>query len=282
MNQQNRANIKDIQRINLQIMKEVHRVCDILGVKYSLSSGTLLGAQRHEGFIPWDDDMDVSMLRSDYERFLKDAQALLKPGYAIEHYSTEKYCPYSFAKIVDTNTTWICPEYEELDIMKGIAIDIFPIDHVPSEKLLGKIRRKTWIYNAFKGVNNMGYIKTIQKWYKRLIAYCMHIITRIVGARTLVIKQDHFNKKYISGDFTTADLIKRNKLMPYKWFEEIELVKFESEKFYAIKEREKYLQIVYGDTFMQLPPENKRIIHLAKHVSTTQSYKDYLDKQKRG
>ncbi len=280
MSQQNKTEIIDIQMANLKIMKEVHRVCEAIGVQYSLTSGSLLGAVRHKGFIPWDDDMDISMTRPNYEKFIKEAPKVLKDGFALEHYTTEKLCPNTFAKVVDINTTWICPEYEKLDIMKGIAIDVFPIDRVPNEKLLPKIKRKTWLYNKFKGVNNIGYIKTIQKMHKRMVAYCMFVITRIIGARKLVIGQDKFNKKYKNGDYTTADIIKRNKLMPYKWFEIVELVPFETEQFYAIKDREEYLSIVYGNTYMQLPPEDKRVTHKAKMVDVRKSYMDYLKESK--
>ena len=125
--------IKSVWRIELDIVKELDRICKKHGLKYVMDFGTLLGAVRHEGFIPWDDDMDFSMLRADYEKLKEIAPAELPEYYFLQ-------TPYNdgimanFLKIRDSRTTAI--EFFQLDpgVNQGISIDIFPMDDVPEDK----------------------------------------------------------------------------------------------------------------------------------------------------
>ena len=123
----------------LKLLLEFDRVCRLAGIPYQLGAGTLLGAVRHKGFIPWDDDVDVCLLRPDYERFLNLAGSLLGPEFYLQHKGIEPKYPHLFAKLRLNDTEFITPEYQNLGIHQGIYIDIFPFDEVRPHQLLGQL-----------------------------------------------------------------------------------------------------------------------------------------------
>ena len=133
-----------LQRVELEILLEIDRVCREHGIKYFLDSGTMLGAARHGGFIPWDDDIDISMLRDDYDRFLEVAQDSLGEKYFVQTRKTDPKATNSFAKVRKNGTT--CIEYSaKLDgSHTGIWVDIFPFDTVLNTEENKKRKKKQW------------------------------------------------------------------------------------------------------------------------------------------
>ena len=123
--------LRAIQLRELDILRDFHRVCQALGLTYYLTAGTLLGAVRHQGFIPWDDDIDVAMPRADYERFIREGQALLDAGLFVQSWRTEPNFPYEFAKIRQRGTRTDEPILRAIAMDQGIFIDIFPLDPCP-------------------------------------------------------------------------------------------------------------------------------------------------------
>ncbi len=273
----NEERIKEIHAVELDLLEKFADLCGRLNLHYTLSSGTLLGAVRHKGFIPWDDDIDVAMPRKDYEILIRNGNELLPEGYFLQHYSTEKQAPNVFAKLRNSNTTWICYEHEKLNINHGIGMDIFPIDRFSDPQKLKKIARKTKRLITLINCNDLTYIRTIKNPLKKMIGFLLLPISKIIGKRRLLIKQDKFNKGDMIGEWTTADVILRNKIMPYEIFEEYEDVEFENEKFSAIKERDRYLRQIYGLNYMELPPPEKRVIHIAKTVDCNKPYTEYTN-----
>ena len=135
----------------LEILTIFDDLCKKLNLKYTLSSGTLLGAVRHKGFIPWDDDVDVAMPREDYEIFVKNANSMLPDGFFLQHYTTDKHYMHIFAKLKNSNTTWIESGIgPKKNMNHGIYIDIFPIDSLKDPKKLKGYRRKTWFLSKIK------------------------------------------------------------------------------------------------------------------------------------
>lgn len=126
----NDINVKDIQQKMLEILIEVDRVCKKNDIKYVLDSGTLLGAVRHDGFIPWDDDIDIAMLREDYERFRAIANKELAPKYKFMSDNESTEFPNIFGKVFDTSTTYVQGNISHLDIPQSIWLDIFPCDNI--------------------------------------------------------------------------------------------------------------------------------------------------------
>src|SRR5690554_4763759 len=131
--------IQEIQKIQLGILKEVNDICKKHNILYSLYGGTLLGAVRHSGFIPWDDDIDIAMLRSDYEKFLKVAPNELSKEYFLQTYNTDKKCIFPFAKIRKNGTLFIENGSKGIKMHQGIFIDIFPLDNVDTKGIKNKL-----------------------------------------------------------------------------------------------------------------------------------------------
>ena len=146
---ENEIELKRLQLVELDILKEFIRVCNELNVKYFLDSGTLLGCIRHGGFIPWDDDIDVSMPREDYEIFLKEGQKLLKNKYFLQTYKTDPEYTMGFAKIRNSETTFIESSVKNLKINHGVYIDIFPLDgYNDKNKIRNFLNKKAFVlYN---------------------------------------------------------------------------------------------------------------------------------------
>jgi lipopolysaccharide cholinephosphotransferase len=130
--------MNSLQKKELNLLRCFIEVCEKLNLNYFLVCGSALGAMRHGGFIPWDDDMDVGMYREDYNKFMELAPALLPEGIFLQNYKTDPAFPSVFAKLRDSNTTYIEKSAKELNINHGIYIDIFPLDGCPS----GSIEQK--------------------------------------------------------------------------------------------------------------------------------------------
>lgn len=271
--------IDEIHKVQLDLLEKFDAVCKELHLKYTLSSGSLLGAVRHEGFIPWDDDIDVAMVREDYEILVGKANSVLPHGYFFQHYLTEKNCPNVFAKLCNSNTTWIPHEYKKLRINHGIGMDIFPVDRVENPKNIKKIKRKTFIFLCLKNCCDFSYIGTIRNPYKKFVSFFVFLAAKIIGRKRIIAKADAFNMGTGKGEWTTADVQKRNKLIPYSVFETYEDIVFEGKPFSCIKDRETYLEIVYGKDYMSLPPEKDRVCHVVQAVDVNTPYVDYINKR---
>lgn len=148
---------KKVWNVELNILKEVKRICEKHNIKYFAEGGTLLGAARHGGFIPWDDDIDVAMLRDDYNKFIEIAQSELPEHLFIQNSKTD-IRPNLFTKIRDSRTTWI-PKGNDLKLKNyGIFIDIFPLDGCDNniEQIRNDYFKLDLAHNelAFKELNN--------------------------------------------------------------------------------------------------------------------------------
>ena len=135
--------LRQLQMIQLEMLIEVDRICRKCNIQYNIIAGTLLGAVRHGGYIPWDDDADVALLRSEYEKFRKACKTELDKSRFVfqDHRNTRGY-RWGYGKLRRKNTLFLREHQEHLPYMQGIFIDIFPCDGMPENKL-GK-----WIYNG--------------------------------------------------------------------------------------------------------------------------------------
>ena len=127
---------RKLQIIQLTILKEFDRVCRENNINYSISNGTLLGAIRHKGFIPWDDDIDVSMLRDDYNKFRSISHKLDDSICFFQDHTTDPNYIWGYGKVRRTGTTFIRCGQSHLKFKTGVSIDVFPLDDVPNSTLL--------------------------------------------------------------------------------------------------------------------------------------------------
>lgn len=138
-----------LQQKEFEMLEWFVKVCGELGIDYYLVCGTALGAKKYGGFIPWDDDVDVALLRDDYELFIREAQKLLPDWIFVQNYHSDPEFPQIYTKLRNSNTTYIETSVASFDINHGIYIDVFPIDGYPEET--GKSRQfelKKRIYNS--------------------------------------------------------------------------------------------------------------------------------------
>ena len=130
--------LRKVQLLQLKIAKEIKRICDKNNIDYILDSGTLLGAVRHKGFIPWDDDMDIAMTREEYNRFIDVAKIELGEEYFLQTWDTDNNYPMPFAKVRLNDTRYIENVFENANMHQGIYVDIFPYDVWPQKNIYRK------------------------------------------------------------------------------------------------------------------------------------------------
>ncbi len=249
------TDIQELRSLQMGILDDVHRFCEEQGLRYSLSSGTLIGAIRHKGYIPWDDDIDIYMMRNDYERFLKTYQD--QTGrYRVLDPKKEEHYYYTFAKVVDQRTKMVEKETEGYEI--GVYIDVFPVDYVTEDmkkrerifrwkKLLYKIRRCK-ISNSNPLHSRLAY------WCYRSLPVSVGMLNRVID--WLIIRRQPTNTlchmteagPSIKGCFPAADM---KKMMD---------VKFEDRTYKIMIGYDDHLWRTYGD-YMKLPPEDQRVTH---------------------
>lgn len=250
------TDIKELRSIQMEILDDVHRFCEAEGLRYSLSSGTLIGAVRHQGYIPWDDDIDIYMLRTDYERFVKTYQNQ-QGRYRVLNPKKEPHYYYTFAKVVDQRTRMVEKETEGYEI--GVYIDVFPVDYVADDtkererifklkKLLYKIRRCK-ISHSNPLHSRLAYlcyrylpvsVAMLEKWIDRLI-----IKRKPTNTLCHMTEAGPTSPK---GCFPVADMKKMIDM------------RFENRTYKVMIGYDDYLCRTYGD-YMKLPPEEQRATH---------------------
>ena len=249
----------ELKQIQIEILDYVDDFCQKHNIMYSLACGTLLGAIRHKGFIPWDDDIDIQMLRPDYERFIKLIRNENHKLYAVKTFDDK--LEISFAKIIATNTTLI-ETYSHSTF--GVYIDVFPIDGVTDLKDF-KIRHKQVMREYYKYGVIRSYFssrKTIKSKIKLAVLkalFCTvsvkNIITRI---KAIAIKKDIKECDYL---FEMVAGRTYKSPFPKKAFSNTIRVPFENKFYPVLIGYDEYLRACYGNDYMKLPPKNKQISH---------------------
>lgn len=174
------SDLKKIWKSELDVLEQFVAICDRHGLRYSLAGGNLIGAFRHKGFIPWDDDIDVDMVREDYDRFLEYAQKELPKPYFLQTTKTDPGRGVNFAQIRNSGTTCIDPHWVELGTVfnSGIGIDIFPVDGLPSSRFRWLFTKsvvrltQSLQYNAMIR-KNFGLKGFFKKYLAKLICRCV-------------------------------------------------------------------------------------------------------------
>lgn len=267
----NEAELQRLKKFELNMLQSFVDVCNTLGLTYYLIGGTLIGAIRHKGFIPWDDDIDVIMPRKDYDVFLEKAQTLLPNDLFLQTYVTDPEYPFCFAKIRDTNTTFIEHTLSNRKINHGIYIDIFPLDYCPTNKIKRKIMLiKDYLMSvSISRVFNVEVSKKM-KLVRFFASICYPSINKTIKKREQMFKSvDNSN---IVKNYCSAWSPEKEEWCNI-WFQEGVQVEFEGVYYNAPKDYDSVLRHVYGD-YMILPPKEEQIAH--HFVDTIDFDKSYI------
>jgi len=251
--------INEIKKLLVNILKAFTDLCQTHGLKYYLSGGTLLGAARHEGFIPWDDDIDVSMPREDYEKFLQIANGSVPSDFSVYSYRNDPKHIYPFAKMYD-NRTYLREFRHIHNKNSGVFIDIFPVDGVSSFKLFKKQLRKIRFYRQFAKLAGTSVFRSKKSFstFPRLMAV---LCCKAVGSRFFLKKIDNIARGSMSDQPFCAVKVwgyGEREIFDSSVFLNTCSLKFEGDHYLVPIKYETYLESLYGD-YMTLPPEDERV-----------------------
>lgn len=243
--------LDDIHAVQMEMLDEVDRICKENNIKYFLSGGTLLGAIRHKGFIPWDDDIDLWMTRKNYKRFKKVAKKQLSDKYFLQDYFTEIHCPLSILKVEKRGTRFVEGVFADLPIEKCLYIDIFPLDNIwlPLYNFQTAILIKMQSIRDFKLRGAGADSKAKRIIYSAIPLWLCRALTeftmRFFNIFPTKLKNQLCHRGRYWPKFSVSDV------------EELVDVEFEGKKYPAPRDYDDILKRCYGD-YMKLPPEDKQ------------------------
>lgn len=282
--------MNELQKVERDLLKEFVEFCEEHNLKYFLIGGTLLGAIRHKGFIPWDDDIDVALPRPDYDKFCSLAEKHFVGDTFFQSYRSDKHYPYVFSKLRNSNTTFVESIYKHVDMNHGVYIDIFPIDGISKNKNDSKIKihrriiRKSLLFFLSWPINLMRkprlkYLLTdllidiillpfvllnIGNWSKKLYERKMKCIS---------VNDAEFVANIQCGDYRN-----KNNIYPSYLLNEFIDWSFEDLICKVPKNYHEFLTLSYGD-YMKLPPKEEQVgHHYNAGYDMHMSYKDYFKK----
>lgn len=265
---------KELKTVELEMLRQFIRVCEALGLRYYVTGGTLLGAVRHKGFIPWDDDIDVCMQREDYEIFLQKGQALLPPHLFLQTFVTDPEYPANFAKIRNSDTTFIETSVRNCKINHGVYIDIFPLDYYPDKKWKACVLElKKLIYTG--RIASVFYVTEKISFKGRLLRiiarFVVPTVKRAVYQREKLFRSCEMSKKIVN----YCGAWGKKEIVPAEWCGNDCKLKFEDLLVNAPKQYDKWLTQLYGD-YMQPPPlEKQKGHHYADVIDLHRPYREY-------
>lgn len=193
--------LRNIQLGILEILKDIITVCEEYNIEYFIMCGTALGAVRHKGFIPWDDDLDIGMTRENYERFLKIAPNVLPEELFVQTFNSDPNTPFYFAKVRKSGTLFIRNYCKNLKMHHGIYVDVFPYDNIPDDiKLRDSQYRKVNLWsNLFIAKTLTGASvpqDSLIGKVKILIRTIFHYLLKPISKRYLYNKLDNVSCEY--------------------------------------------------------------------------------------
>ncbi len=255
--------LRELQLFSLDILKDVHEFCVCNGIRYSLAYGTLLGAVRHHGFIPWDDDIDIIMPRPDYERFCLNYRS---SKYRVSAPQTDRDCCIPFARVFDEKVTTIYSMVPWHKRTFGVWIDIFPLDGVTVDdslekkyeticSLLPKLKRQRYAMRRLS--NEEPFLLNCKTLLRKIIRWNGCLANQVVRQIDSTIKSDSFDDKEFFTQLVCPD-DGLNDVHRTDLFSSIVEMPFEDAAFCAFSRFDEYLKRLFGN-YMELPPENQRV-----------------------
>lgn len=262
-------NMDLLHQVDLNIVKEVVSICEKHGFKYYMLGGTMLGAIRHKGFIPWDDDIDLGMPRKDYDEFLDVAPRELSVHLKLVNYHTDPNYQYYITRILDTETKVVEERIGNDNKYTNVSIDIFPIDGTPNNSILRKIYFFRVLYH--RALMSLCYKDSIDRKRprskaERMMLWVMECVP--VEKMTTPFRQKEkidklLKKQKIEGAEYIGNIMgayRTREIVPAKYYGKGTMYQFEDMQLCGLDMYDEYLTFTYGD-YMQLPPEDKRKTH---------------------
>ena len=253
--------LRKVQLGQLEIAKEIKRVCDENNIEYWLDSGSLLGAIRHKGFIPWDDDMDIGMKREAYEEFLKIAPVKLKPEFYLQQWETDKGYAFSFAKVRKNGTVYVENYSKKSNTHNGLYVDVFPYDHYREDseqglvlKILKAIIKVKCGVETWKHGERTDFFTLLKNVPSMIIAPFCKKTSLVKKYYEIATRHNNETCEY----YFPQGISNYGKwLIPISAMQEMIEIEFEDALFKVPKGYDEYLKHAYGE-YMVLPPENQR------------------------
>mgnify|MGYP000941169241 CR=1 FL=1 len=258
-----------LHQVDLEIVKEVVKICDNHGLTYYMLGGTMLGAIRHKGFIPWDDDIDLGIPRQDYEKFLEIAPSELSNHLKVVNYKTDPEYHYYITRVLDTDTKVVEERIGDDKKYTNASIDIFPIDGTPNNSILRRIYFFRVLYH--RALMSLCYKDSIDRKRPRgiLEKVFLWMMERIpIEKMTTPYQQKEkidrlLRKQKLEGAKFIGNIMgayRTREIVPAEFYGSGKMYSFENIELRGMYLANEYLVYTYGD-YMKLPPENERKTH---------------------
>lgn len=253
--------LDELKQLQLQILDEVVAFCNKHQIKYFLMAGTLLGAVRHQGYIPWDDDIDIGMLREDYERFL-ELYSKEQGEYYLYGYEVDKKHYYPFLKCC-LKKTLMCEGLDK-SYKYGVNIDIFPIDAISSQKASSLLKKIEQVKRIYRLKNTSMVLDSQKQSVKRILKNLVKKLLSVTPASFpfniiyFLLNQEKINTPIKKGNIIWG--YGEVELVNPTIFDEMILLPFEGKQYSVPKKYDEWLTAIYGD-YMKLPPIERRVTH---------------------
>lgn len=264
--------VKRLQKVMLIIAEEIIRICKKNNIKCFVCGGTMLGAVRHKGFIPWDDDMDFAFMREDYDRFIEVCETDLKEEFFLQTWDTDPEYPYPFGKILLKDTFLEEDFTKGTKSIKGIYVDLFPLDSVTEDiKERNKHKREVfilhralWVKKGYgKSLMSENFMQKIRYLFSKCVfAFFPYEKTKEKYKKVLLKFNDNNTTPYVRADSPYSyekGFIKR------EWIDHIVEYEFDGISVPGLKDYDSYLTFLFND-YMQLPDEKDRRTHKLKSL----------------
>lgn len=253
--------LEEIKVLQMDVLAAIDRFCCANNIRYSMACGTLLGAIRHKGYIPWDDDIDIYVPRQDYKRLMAEFPETYEGYYKISSLERDKFWNRPYANAYDSRTVF--EEDARNCELIGVNIDIFPVDDVPiGEEWIRfdtKRRREQKLFslNFVRFSRQRAFLKNAFLLFYRVIA-CFYPTRK--WAERLDVKAQQFNEQGYNYLFENCLGLLQKKPFPKELFDRLIYVPFENRQFKAFADYDNYLKNGFGN-YMQLPPKEKQVSH---------------------